>query len=102
MKLHIHSKGDDWHFQRRPWGWMIKIWHSKNIWIKLLHVYTRNSLQSHENREEYHIRLPWVWLSKFIAKKEVHRMTRGWYIEIATGTPTENDITRYEDDYGRV
>jgi hypothetical protein len=28
-------------------------------------------------------------------------MTPGWYLELAFGKPDENDITRYDDDYGR-
>jgi len=32
---------------------------------------------------------------------ETHRLSRGWYIELATGHPREHDITRYEDNYGR-
>lgn len=96
MKL---SKQDDWKFQRRPWGWMVKLWHSKKLWIKLIRVYTRNSLQSHKNRTEYHVTF---WGIKVVPPQEVHRMTKGWYIEIATGEPAEDDIVRYQDDYGRT
>ena len=89
---------DDWVFQRRPWGWMIKLWHSAGLWVKVIRVYTRNSLQSHEHRTEYHVTF---WSIKKIPPKEIHRMTAGWYIEIATGEPAEMDITRHQDDYGR-
>lgn len=94
-------KSDDWVFQTRPWGWMIKLWHSKRLWIKFISVSTRTSLQSHKNREEYHIRLPQLWKSKFVSTGEKHRMTKGWYLEVATGVPEETDIIRYEDDFGR-
>lgn len=90
---------DDYVFQRRPWGWMIKLIHTRKLWIKLIRVYTRTSLQSHRYRVEYHISF---FRIKKVEIEQVHRMTRGWYIEIATGMPAEEDITRFADDYGRV
>lgn len=35
-------------------------------------------------------------------KNEKHRLGKGAFIELAFGEPKEKDITRYEDDYGRV
>lgn len=95
----MKKQSDKWFFQRRPWGWMIKLIHTEKLWIKLIRVKGRNSLQSHKHRVEYHVSF---WKIRKIELNEVHRMTAGWYIEIATGSPAEDDITRYEDDYGRV
>lgn len=82
-------------FEKRPWGWMIKLIHTKWFWLKFLRVKGRTSLQSHDHRAEWHIGLYKV------DKKDVHRMQKGWFVELATGMPFEDDITRYEDDYDR-
>lgn len=83
---------------RRPWGWMIKVIHTKKFWLKLIKVTGRTSLQSHRFRTEYHISVKGI---KKIKLREKHRMTPGMYIELAFGLPSEHDIKRYEDDYGR-
>lgn len=81
---------------KRPWGWMIKFIHTKKFWIKLLRVKGQTSYQSHKNRTEYHIGICRV------DPGDKHRMSHGWFIEIATGRPNENDIERFEDKYDRV
>jgi len=86
-------------FEKRPWGWMIKFLHTRSFWMKLLRVTGRTSLQSHEHRTEYHFSF---WRTNKIHIGEHHRMLPGWYLEIALGRPDENDIIRYEDDYGRI
>ncbi|GMQ95539.1 MAG: hypothetical protein BMS9Abin13_658 [Patescibacteria group bacterium] len=83
----------------RPWGKMWKLIHTKHFWLKVILVKGRTSLQSHEYRTEYHISIRGI---KKIKKRKKHRMEKGLYIEIATGRPDEDDIVRYEDDYGRV
>lgn len=83
-------------FEKRPWGWMIKLWHSKRFWIKFLYVPRRTSLQHHEYRTEYHI-----GISK-IAPGDRHRMSKGLFFEVATGDPDEADIIRHDDDFGRA
>ena len=86
-------------FDRRPWGWMFLLVHTKAFWVKIIRVTGRTSLQSHEHRVEYHIT---PWRIQRIAREEKHRLDRGWYIEYAYGEPREEDIIRYEDDYGRT
>ena len=66
-----------------------------HFWLKVIWVRGRTSLQSHNNRTEYHFDLYKV------LPREKHRMQRGLFLEIATGKPEESDIIRYEDDYGR-
>ena len=107
----------------RPWGTYDSIDETKNSKVKRIVVASGQKLskQSHKNRSE-----TWVVVSgeakvtlddkKFILKKEesifipsgtVHRLenARSYpleLIEIQTGTYFgEDDITRYEDDYGR-
>ena len=83
---------------RRPWGVMLKCVHTKRFWMKFIFVTGRTSLQSHNRRTEYHIGTKGI---QKITPLQVHRMTKGAYIEFAFGLPSENDIVRYEDDYGR-
>ena len=75
--------------------WMVTILQGKSFWVKFLRVKGRTSLQSHSKRTEWHFGLYKVPIG------EKHRIAHGWFIELATGTPTEEDIIRYEDDYGR-
>jgi len=83
---------------KRPWGVMFKCIHTKRFWIKVILVKGRTSLQSHKRRTEYHISVRGI---QKIMPNQQHRMTKGLYIECALGLPSEEDITRYEDDYGR-
>lgn len=104
----------------KPWGKYIVLEKDKNHWIKKLFVKEgeRISLQSHKHRLEI-----WVVLSGKIKatkgnstkemsegdfikidKKEKHRIegiNDAWVLEAALGKVKENDITRYQDDYGR-
>jgi len=80
---------------KRPWGWMITLFKTRNFWIKVLRVKGQTSYQSHKNRTEYHF-----GFSK-VLPDEKHRMSHGIFLEIATGKPEEEDIIRYEDEYGR-
>ena len=66
--------------------------------MKIILVKGRTSLQSHKRRTEYHISIKSI---KRITPNQIHRMTKGLYVELAFGLPHEEDITRYEDDYGR-
>lgn len=82
------------------WGKMWTLIHFKHFWLKIIHVNKghRTSFQYHNYRKELHIgrRI------KYIGIQVAHRMTEGWYIEIAWGPDVrESDITRLEDDYGR-
>lgn len=81
---------------KRPWGKMWKLVKTKRFWLKLIAVEGRTSLQSHAERTEWHIGIYKV------PANEKHRMLKGLYVEFAFGNPKEEDITRYEDDYGRV
>lgn len=78
---------------------MLLLIRTKRFWVKILRVRGRTSLQSHNERSELHISFNSV---KRIPVKTVHRMTRGWYLELAWGRPVEEDIVRYEDDYNRA
>jgi D-beta-D-heptose 7-phosphate kinase/D-beta-D-heptose 1-phosphate adenosyltransferase len=81
---------------KKPWGWMLRLVKIKKFWLKLIFVRERTSLQSHKERTEWHIGI------YKIPKNERHRLLKGFYIEFAFGDPKEEDIVRYEDDYGRV
>jgi len=83
---------------KRPWGKMWKIIATKKFWLKVIWVKGRTSLQSHQNRTEYHLSLKGI---KKIKSNEKHRMEKGLYLELAFGQPKEEDIIRYEDDYDR-
>ena len=78
-----------------PWGWMVTFLHTPRFWLKLLRVKGRTSRQYHNNRTE------WVLGFYRVNPGEEHRMAHGWFIELATGKPDEDDIVRLEDDYGR-
>lgn len=83
-------------FEKRPWGWFLKLLHLPRVWVKLLWVPGRTSLQKHYYRDEIHIGIYRV------KRGEVHRMSHGAFIEIALGSPHEKDIIRIEDDYDRT
>jgi len=88
----------------KPWGKMWLLIHTTHFWLKIIKVNNngRTSLQAHEHREEYHIKMNRPFGFKKITIMQKHRMTEGLYIEIATGKPEETDIIHYEDDYGRI
>jgi len=105
----------------KPWGQEIILEKKRGYWIKKLMVRqgASLSLQSHQDRSE-------IWLvlagrvavtkgqtrrtldeGEFIkiAKKEKHRLTGlkdSWILELAFGRVRQNDIIRFQDDYGRV
>jgi mannose-6-phosphate isomerase-like protein (cupin superfamily) len=105
----------------RPWGGFAVLVKTQFFWIKKLFVNkeARFSLQSHKNRSE-------VWLITrgsicaeiggekhiaekgdilFVPKEKKHRITgieEACIMEFAYGIVFENDIIRYEDDYGRA
>lgn len=105
----------------RPWGWFETIDSGPLHKVKKLFIRegSRISLQSHEKRSEH-----WV-ISKglgeveldgktilvregdyiFVPLKSIHRITAFEdveIIEVQFGTCDEEDIKRYEDDYGRA
>lgn len=113
---------------QRPWGSFKIVEIGEDYWVKILTLNpkARISLQSHENRNER-----WVVLTGFafveciedekasdcdleegdsiyIPKGVTHRVTNLEKItpliilETAHGVCDEEDITRYEDDYGRA
>lgn len=83
---------------RRPWGWFIRLFNTPFFWVKLIKIHPghRTSLQSHKMRSEIHLSI------QYFGKERKHRMNEGLYLEFAFGRPVENDIERYEDDYGRI
>jgi len=74
---------------------MVKFISTKKFWLKFIRVKGQTSYQSHQERTGYHI-----GISK-VLPGDKHRMTRGFYIELAFGRPREEDIERFEDSYGR-
>lgn len=109
----------------RPWGWYINVKEEKNVFkIKHICVYPgkRLSLQSHNKRSEH-----WVIVkgnakvqvgkdqlllhanqSVFIPTEALHRIENVGtenveFVETQIGNYLEeDDIIRYEDDFGRV
>ncbi len=81
---------------KKPWGKMWTFIKNRRFWFKFLFITGRTSLQSHKERTEYQCG---IWEVK---PNEKHIMQHGIFVELAIGNPKEEDITRYEDDYGRV
>lgn len=108
--------------EMRPWGWFRQFTHNEHTTVKILHVEPGAvlSLQSHEKRSEFWRVLtgaPIVVIDGtealgspgdefFIPQGAQHRLkggdVGGELLEIAFGDFDENDITRYEDIYGRA
>lgn len=85
----------------RPWGVMWKLVSTSKFWVKLIHVYPneRTSLQAHQHRSEIFI---WFLGVSYVPAMTKHRLNEnGWVLEISFGDVDEDDIIRYEDDYGR-
>ncbi|MBE0664515.1 MAG: phosphomannose isomerase type II C-terminal cupin domain [Candidatus Aminicenantes bacterium] len=109
--------------EERPWGWFEIHLEEANLKIKRIMVKPgkRLSLQSHEHRAENWVVVQGQALvtlgeeivklekrqSVFIAEKTKHRMENPGkeelvFIEVQTGTYLgEDDITRFQDDFGR-
>jgi mannose-6-phosphate isomerase-like protein (cupin superfamily) len=109
----------------RPWGWYQNIHEDEHCGykVKIIHVNVgqRLSLQSHNQRSEHWVIVKGIaeitigkntFISSkdsqhYIPVKEVHRLKNGGYedleiIETQIGSYLgEDDIVRYEDDYGR-
>jgi len=111
---------------KRPWGAILLFARGKNFWMKTLSVNPggRTSLQSHTRRREQ-----WMCVEGEVVaevgpsvkklKKRIlrpgdnisfdtgalHRLSSkrgGTIVEVVYGDPDEDDIVRYEDDYGRA
>lgn len=106
----------------RPWGSFITIYQAPGYWTKIISVDPGEylSLQYHQNRAEF-----WYPLDEGlrgvigddtidlvpgtrydVMKNAVHRISNvslhsARLIEVATGNPTEDDIIRIHDKYGR-
>lgn len=109
---------------RRPWGFYENLTDAANHKVKRITVYPgkRLSLQSHERRSEHwfivegealfthndDVILLGPGMAVDIDRRDRHRMECTGlknlvFIEIQTGDYFgEDDITRYEDDFGRV
>ncbi len=106
----------------RPWGKFEQFTHNETSTVKILTVHggKRLSLQSHQKREELWIALDDGVVAEIDGEKKVlqagervkigigmkHRLSSETgtvrVLEIAYGEFNENDITRYEDDFGRA
>lgn len=82
-------------FKKTVWGWWLKFFHTKRFWLKILRVKGQTSYQSHDHRTEY-----FIGIFK-VDPLEKHRLNKGLYIEFAVGEPSEEDVIRWEDKYGR-
>ncbi len=108
---------------QKPWGFMQTFRTEKNWWVKTITILPgqRTSLQSHTKRDELWIVVEGEIYGEVgnkafravpfraipVKKREVHRISnRGKgnliLVEVACGPAFENDIMRYEDDYGRT
>jgi mannose-6-phosphate isomerase-like protein (cupin superfamily) len=109
----------------RPWGWYQNIYEDEHSGykVKIIHVDVgqRLSLQSHNSRSEHWVvvkGIAEITIGKktfvcnkdsqhYIPIKEIHRLKNVGYeeleiIETQIGSYLgEDDIVRYEDDYGR-
>jgi mannose-6-phosphate isomerase-like protein (cupin superfamily) len=109
----------------RPWGEYFVIESNDKYKIKKIIVKAgkRLSLQSHHNREEHWVIVSGTGVFTFsdenqylveklvqtgehvkIFKNQKHRIqaiTELTFVEVQLGICDENDITRYEDDFGR-
>lgn len=106
----------------RPWGWYEVIYASPSFWTKLITVKPGESLslQYHEDRTEYWTPIDEglrgvingsmldleVGVRYDVMPNVIHRVTNPTdyycqFIEVATGSPREEDITRVQDKYGR-
>lgn len=130
MPLIIYGEADNM-YNKRPWGSFYRLINTRTYWVKVLIVNPGQSLslQSHEKRSEtwicvkgegkaliidypktlkngnIHFLSPGSLVS--IPTKTKHRLINDSddllrVVEIALGTPDEEDIIRYEDDYGRI
>ncbi len=115
----------------RPWGNMQILDAKKSYWVKRINVSPRRrlSLQAHQKRREMWVCIEGEIIAekgvvesdgdyKITEKKslkpgdyfivetgQLHRISSnngGSLVEIAFGEPKEEDIVRYEDDYGRA
>jgi mannose-6-phosphate isomerase-like protein (cupin superfamily) len=106
---------------KRPWGGYTILKKTPRYWVKKLFVHpkARLSLQSHEYREEVWLILSGTIIAQIgnkrrtgkpgdlfiVPKKRKHRIigvTKASILEVAFGKTLEQDIVRYEDDYGRI
>lgn len=116
MHTHVIDRDD------RPWGYYEVLLQDIGIQIKRLHVYAgkRLSLQTHNHRDEYWFCTQGLGLVTIddeqleispgkvfhITKLQKHRVEATvWdleFIEVQSGLYLEeDDIVRYDDDYGR-
>lgn len=115
----------------KPWGFFDVYFESDTYWVKKLVIIPKASLslQSHEKREEFwccvhgegqaqlidfpktlkHGNITYMipGTTVKVPARTKHRLTNTGsdplvVIEVAVGFPTESDIVRYEDNYGRV
>jgi len=114
---------------QKPWGFMQTYRHEKGYWLKTLTVKpgARLSLQRHRGRSEMWVCVegkaqaelrqsikdePFVKVLSsgehiLIPRNAIHRLSNPTkrpttVVEIALGKAAEDDIVRYEDDYGRT
>ncbi|MEK6899523.1 MAG: HAD-IIB family hydrolase [Nanoarchaeota archaeon] len=107
---------------KKPWGMFEQYTFNEPSTVKILEVnpQQRLSLQSHQQREEIWVALDDGALAEidgktyrlkagekiFVSKNSKHRLSssksKARVLEISLGKFDENDIVRYEDDFGRI
>lgn len=106
---------------KKPWGNFTQYTSGENTTVKIIEIKKNGllSLQSHKLRDELWVALDSgitaqisgkkIALKKgqsiFVKKKQKHRLGSkkgGRILEISFGKFLENDITRFEDRYGRA
>ncbi len=117
-----HTHLPDWQEDARPWGAFTRFTLNRPSTVKMITVNEGEafSLQTHAHRDEF-----WYIVSGegmvhlggsdspakpgdsfYCPRGTEHRVTGGTggvsFVEIAFGDFDENDITRLEDNYGRV
>lgn len=108
--------------EERPWGSFRQFTENASSTVKIITVSPNKklSLQSHKKREEFwkvvagsgffqinkESQTVSVGDERIVPVETLHRIEAGsegmTVLEISTGEFEEGDITRYEDDYGRV
>lgn len=127
--MKINKQNSNKNITERPWGSFenLKTGENQNWHVKIINVLAgkRLSLQSHKKRDELWIVLEGGGVASvedldkkhitdhklnvgdkvFISKKAKHRLAAKYplkILEISFGKFDENDIIRYEDDFGRI
>lgn len=115
MDIWLFKINEPW--VQRPWGkYKLLFQVGTVLWVKVLKVHGRTSLQRHAGRGEWWLPIGWMFYQcglvfeytrwpVWIPRGCRHRIGNGkihiTLIEIGIGNVTETDVERLQDDYGR-